>query len=118
MRKKQIVTLPVKFDLSDSRGGDGHFILTIGNEAPPKPIPYASLIRWSQYQQSCLEPTIQKNQNGVWDMPEVSRALSIFRGLLAETIQEGTIQIPQTGDYRGWVRVLEYWKQLVWRKLK
>lgn len=117
--KKEIVTIPVTFDLEDARGGIGHFIYTREDDGPPKPFPVANLIRWSKIQQECLEPTIQKDKNGVWIMPEVHRALSIFRGLLATTIHEGQVQIPaDTTDWRGWVRVLEYWKQLMWRKLK
>ena len=115
-KPKQPVKLEILFDLADSKGGDGHFILSGGD--PPKPIPFGTLIKWSQQQKACLEPTIQKDKNGVWNMPEVSRALSVFRGLLATTIHEGIVQIPDTKDWRGWVRVLEYWKQLVLRKLK
>lgn len=115
---KKTVTLQITFDLEDLRGGDGHFVLTREDEGPPKPMPLGTLIKWSKTQQEYLEPTIQKNEQGVWIMPEVSRAVSIFRGLLATTIHEGKVPIPDTQDWRGWVRVLEYWKQLIWRKIK
>lgn len=117
-KPKNPITIQVMFDLADTKGGDGHFVLTREDETPPKPIPLGTLIKWSKQQQACLEPTIQRGENGVWKMPEVSRAISLFRGLLATTIHEGKVQIPATGDYRGWVRVLEYWTQLVGRKVK
>lgn len=118
INKGQKVTIPITFDLGDFRGGIGHFVLTREDKDPPEPYPQGTLIKWSRSQQECLKSTIQKDKNGVWEMPEVNRALSIVRGLLATTIDEGKVQIPPPKDYRGWVRVLEYWKQLIGRKVK
>ena len=116
-QKKKTVTIEITFNLEDPQGGDGHFIIT-PDTGIPKPRPLGTLIKWSKEQQECLEPSIVKKPRGHWDMPEVSRAISIIRGLLATTIHQGEIQIPQPADLEGWVRVLEYWTQLVRRKIK
>jgi len=51
-------------------------------------------------------------------MPEVNRAFSILRGLLATTIHNGEVMIPDIKDWEGWLRILEYWKDLVKKKMK
>lgn len=114
--KKKTVTIEITFDLEDPQGGDGHFILT--PKGIPKPMPFGTLMKYSKQQQDCIEPAIVKGANGQWTIPEVSRAVSIFRGLLATTIHRGEIQIPDPTDWKGWVRVLEYWEQLVLKKIK
>lgn len=105
------------FDINEVAGGDGHFIIT-PDGVVPKPRPLGTLIKWSKEQQECLEPCIVKKPKGHWDMPEVSRAISIFRGLISTTIHLGEIQIPEPANLKEWVRVLEYWTQLIRGKIK
>lgn len=110
------ITLQITFDLRDDKGGIGNFIVT--PTGIPKPLPLGTLIKWSKTQQECLEPTIQLGLDGQFTMPEINRAFSILRGLLATTIFEGKVPIPDTKDWHGWLLVLEYWKELVRKKMK
>ena len=98
-KAKKTATIEFVFELEDTRGGDGHFIITPDGEIP-KPRPLGTLIKWSKEQQECLEPSIVKKPQGHWDMPEVSRAVSIFRGLLATTIHmAGFFEFVETEEW-------------------